>query len=44
VVTVDKDRPEEEELAAAYQDASENAISLSGEWDVTSAEAWNGLD
>jgi len=44
VVTVDRDRPGEEALAAAYQDVSENAISLSREWDETSAEAWNGLD
>ena len=43
MVTVDKDRVEEQELAAAYQDASENAIALAVKWDQTSAEAWDGL-
>lgn len=43
VVDVEPDRPDEEELAAAYQDAAESASSLAEEWDATSDEAWSNL-
>ena len=39
VVDVESDRPDEDELAAAYRDASESAE----EWHETSNEAWDGL-
>jgi hypothetical protein len=44
VVEVESDRPDEDELAAAYREASESAASLGKEWDETSDEAWGGLD
>jgi hypothetical protein len=44
VVEVENDRPDEDELAAAYREASESAESLAEEWDDTSDGAWNGLD
>jgi hypothetical protein len=44
VVEVESDRPDEDELAAAYQQASDSAADLAEEWDETSAEAWDGLD
>jgi hypothetical protein len=44
VVEVESDRPDEDELAAAYRQASESATDLAEEWDETSAEAWDGLD
>nr|WP_229126603.1 hypothetical protein [Halapricum desulfuricans] len=44
VVEVENDLPEEDELAAAYRDASESASELAEEWDETSDEAWDGLD
>jgi hypothetical protein len=44
VVEVESDRPDEDELAAAYRQASESAADLAEEWDETSAEAWDGLD
>ncbi|SEL03061.1 hypothetical protein [Haloferax larsenii] len=44
VVEVENDQPDEDELAAAYREASESAESLAEEWDDTSDEAWNGLD
>jgi len=44
VVEVESDRPDEEELAAAYREASESAETLSEEWDEVSDEAWDGLD
>jgi hypothetical protein len=43
VVEVASDRPDEDELAAAYREASENAEELSEEWDSASDEAWDGL-
>lgn len=43
VVEVENDQPDEDELAAAYRDASESAESLTEEWDGTSDEAWSGL-
>ena len=43
VVEVENDRPDEDELADAYRDASESAEGLSEEWDGTSDEAWSGL-
>jgi len=39
VVEVETDGPDEEELAAAYRDASESAESLAAEWDESSDEA-----
>ena len=44
VIEVESDRPDEEELAAAYREASESAAALAEEWNETSDEAWNGLD
>ena len=44
VVEVESDRPDEDELAAAYREASESATALAEEWGDTSDEAWNGLD
>ena len=44
VVEVEDDRPDEDELAAAYREASESAEALAEEWDDTSEEAWSGLD
>lgn len=44
VVEVDAETPDEDELAAAYREASESASELADEWDETSDEAWSGLD
>lgn len=44
VVEVESDRPNEDELAAAYRDASESAEELAREWDEASNEAWDGLN
>lgn len=44
VVEVESDRPDDEELAAAYREASESADRLAEEWTEASDEAWNGLD
>ncbi|PSP38479.1 hypothetical protein BRC71_07415 [Halobacteriales archaeon QH_7_65_31] len=44
VVEVESDRPDEDELAAAYREASESADRLAAEWTGASDEAWNGLD
>lgn len=44
VVDVESDHPDEEELAAAYRDASESATALADKWDETSDEAWDRLD
>ncbi|MES3516925.1 MAG: hypothetical protein PPP58_04580 [Natronomonas sp.] len=44
VVEVESDRPDKEELAAAYREASESADYLAEEWTEVSDEAWNGLD
>lgn len=43
VVEVENDHPDEDELAAAYREASESAESLAAEWDETSEEAWSKL-
>ena len=43
VVEIESDRPDENELAAAYREASESAETLAEEWDETSDEAWDGL-
>lgn len=43
VVEVEPDQPDEDELAAAYREASESAETLTEEWDETSDEAWDGL-
>lgn len=43
VVEVESDRPNEDELAAAYREASESAATLATEWDDTSDEAWDSL-
>lgn len=43
VVDVENDRPDEDELAEAYREASESAESLAEEWDDASDEAWGGL-
>ena len=44
VVEVESDHPSEDELAAAYREASESATTLVEDWGGTSDEAWNGLD
>jgi hypothetical protein len=44
VVEVESDHPNEDELAAAYREASEGAETLAEEWDGASDEAWDGLD
>ncbi|AFZ71484.1 hypothetical protein [Natronobacterium gregoryi] len=44
VVEVESDQPDEDELAAAYREASESAEELAEEWDDESDEAWDGLD
>ncbi|MFC5971657.1 hypothetical protein ACFPYI_09970 [Halomarina salina] len=44
VVDVDSDRPDEDELASAYRDASDRAAELADEWDEASSEAWSELD
>ncbi|WP_423995414.1 hypothetical protein [Halorubrum trapanicum] len=44
VVEVESDRPDDDELAAAYREASESAETLTEEWSGTSNEAWEGLD
>jgi len=44
VVEVESDRPDEDELAAAYREASESADQLAEEWTEASDEAWHGLD
>jgi hypothetical protein len=44
IVEVEADRPDEEELAAAYREASGTASTLAAEWDGASEEAWEELD
>jgi adenylate cyclase class IV len=44
VVEVESETPDEEELAAAYREASESASELGDQCDGTSDEAWSGLD
>ena len=43
VVDVESARPEGDELAAAYREASESAETLTAGWDDASEEAWDGL-
>lgn len=43
VVEVESDRPNDEELAAAYREAAASAETLADEWDEASEEAWDGL-
>jgi hypothetical protein len=44
IVDVESVYPEEDELAAAYQGASESASELAEEWAGVSDEAWDRLD
>ncbi len=44
LVEVESDGPDEDELAAAYREASESASDLADEWDGSSDEAWDDLD
>ncbi|WP_135853429.1 hypothetical protein [Halorussus salinus] len=44
VVEVESNRPDEDELAAAYRDASESAETLVEAWDDASGEAWDDLE
>ncbi|RQG90014.1 hypothetical protein EA462_08385 [Natrarchaeobius halalkaliphilus] len=44
VVEVESDHPDEDELAAAYREASESAEELAEEWDDASDDAWSELD
>ena len=41
VVAVENEWPDEEELAAAYRDASESADDITRDWDHASDEAWD---
>jgi len=41
---VESDRPDDDELATAYREASESAETLAEEWSETSDEAWESLD
>nr|WP_231727776.1 hypothetical protein [Haloferax profundi] len=43
IVEVENDYPDEDDMAAAYRNASETAESLAEEWDDTSSEAWSEL-
>ncbi|AEN06192.1 hypothetical protein [Halolamina sp.] len=43
VVEVESDRPDRDELAAAYREAAESAETLAEEWDEASDEVWDGL-
>ena len=43
VVNIEDDRPDEDELAAAYQDAATSARDITREWDHASDEAWDSL-
>jgi hypothetical protein len=44
VVDVEAAGPDEDELAAAYREASESAATLAEDWAETSEDAWNDLD
>ncbi len=44
VVDVEPEPVEEDELATAYQDASESAAALTEEWRHTSTDPWTELD
>jgi len=44
VVEVESGRPDDDELATAYREASESAEEIAEEWDETSDEAWETLD
>lgn len=44
VVEVESDRPDDDELTAAYRDAADSAAALTEEWSETSDEAWDTLD
>ncbi len=44
IVDIEADQPDEEELAAAYQEASDSASKMANKWDNSSNEAWNDLD
>ncbi|WP_367997270.1 hypothetical protein [Natronomonas gomsonensis] len=44
IVEVESEAPDDDELAAAYRDASNSASSLADEWDDASAEAWDDLE
>lgn len=44
VVDVEPDGPDEDDLAAAYQEAADSASALAEDWDETSDEAWADLD
>ena len=44
VVEVESDRPDGDELATAYREASESAETIAGEWSEASDEAWERLD
>jgi hypothetical protein len=43
VVDVEDDRPSEDELAAAYQDAATSARDINREWAQVSDEAWDSF-
>ncbi len=44
IVDVSESGPSEDELAAAYKDAAENAETINEEWQHVSDEAWANLD
>ena len=43
VVDVESNHPDDEELAAAYEDAAESASDIASEWDTASSEAWDSI-
>ena len=43
VVDVETDRPDEDELAAAYRDAADSTRKVTGDWEHASDEAWESL-
>lgn len=43
VIEVESDRPDEDELAVAYREASDSAAALAEEWSETSEEAWDTI-
>ncbi len=44
VVEAESDGPDDEELAAAYREASDSAEVLAEEWSEASDETWDRLD
>lgn len=43
VIEVESDHPDDDELAAAYREATESAEAMARDWEVASDEAWREL-